>query len=347
VAPGSVVLLPSQDAAVGARYLIDVSAQRKGNVSTSEPLVRYGQLSFESVEQAIRGWIPLRPFYGHSDGRLGKVIVEMPLAAPRFGPLEMQGNQLRIHVDQSARNARPELTGVWQAANASRIEPFAEKVNGAAVTVPRPDWAERVALWLALPDSLVTDYYFEDAMQCSRDRRVLFPTAQEEGNDPASMLAQIYRGESQDLEFKPFIEPEHPKFKELIRTVIAFANKHGGAIFLGVDKHQEIEGIDGPLRNWAPVELKPSLEQCAARYCAVIRTKVCDDTSNIDFDAQPVRLGEKLLVRVKVTEGKHKPYVNVHTNDLWTRRGSNTVRPRPDELQQLVNGANPQLFNLH
>ena len=35
-------------------------------------------------------------------------------------------------------------------------------------------------------------------------------------------------------EFKPFIEPRHPKEFEIVKTVVAFANTGGGTLFVGV-----------------------------------------------------------------------------------------------------------------
>src|SRR6266702_5908430 len=42
-------------------------------------------------------------------------------------------------------------------------------------------------------------------------------------------------GETDTIEFKPFMEPKSTTESDFVRTVIAFANTHGGRIYVGVD----------------------------------------------------------------------------------------------------------------
>jgi hypothetical protein len=346
--PGDVELIPSEDPAsgIGARYLINVRAKTTESLPQTGPIMRYGQLSFESLEQALRFWIPLK-LNAHSDGRLGNVVVDVPLAAPRFGALTVpKEGVMRVTVENVASEIVPELSGVWQSADAGQIEPFAQKMIGPSVELPRPAWAQRVALWLTLPDSLVTDHYFESATICSRAQRVLFPSDGNKRGDPANVLAQIHAGESESVEFKPFLVPEPGKFDELIHTVIAFANKHGGTIYLGVSNHQEIIGVEHPLRVWSPTEIKGPPDECARRYCAQARAKICDRVmGTIDFHLEPINVSGTMLIRVTVQEGKQKPYADSQSTTIWVRRGANTARPTPDEIRQLMSdgsqGLNP------
>ncbi|PTY04241.1 hypothetical protein DB347_20300 [Opitutaceae bacterium EW11] len=338
--PVSMELLPSPDGTKPAKYLIEVGAKKKGDLGGSGPLVNYGLLSYESIEQAVRAWIPLRPFHGHNDARKGNVIVEVPLAAPRIGEVMMQKNgMMRVTIDQVPRSLVPELTGVWQSGDGNQIEPFGQKVVTSSIDIVRPDWAERVALWLTLPDSLVTDWFYEDAHRCTRIHRVLFPNTREHSGDHANVLAQIHAGENEEVEFKPLLSFEPGKFDELIETVIAFANKRGGTVYLGIGNHQEIVGVEKALRELSPPEAKHSLDECARIYCAKARTKICDRVmGQFLYHIEAIQVAGLMVIRVIVEEGKNKPYADVRTKDVWTRRGANTVKPDPSELTQLVNG---------
>lgn len=338
--PSDVELIPSEDpvSGLGARYLIKVRAEPTESLPQVGPIMRYGQLSFESLDQALRFWIPLK-LSSHSDARLCHVVIEVPLAAPRFGALTMpKEGVMRVAVENVPRNIVPELSGVWQSADARRIEPFAQKVMSPLVDLPRPAWAERVALWLTLPDSLVTDHFFESAMTCTRSRRVLFPSDGSENDNPDDVLTQIHAGENESVEFKPFVPPEAGKFDEIAHTVIAFANKRGGTIYIGVNNRQEIEGVGKPLHAWAPAAVKNSWDDCIRIYCAQARTKICDRLIDpIDFKIEPIAVAATTVIRITVTEGKKKPYADSQSTTMWIRRGANTTRPTPDEVRQFMN----------
>lgn len=345
----SMELLPSDDPQTGIRpkYEIQLSVKSRGYLNQAGPLVAYGQPSYESVEQAVRAWIPLRPFHGTSDARLGSLLIEIPLSAPRLGALTMEGeHKMRIGVLGLPSEKPVEVTGVWQSNDAASIEPFAQKVVGESVEVTRPPWADQVAVWLVRSDSLITDFFFENAGRCSRSRRVLYPPSAEANSAEPDMLVQIRSGEGEDLEFKPFLKPGADKFAELIKTVVAFANKRGGTIYLGVSDYQEIDGVDKELWDASPKEAGNSLDDRAKWYCALTRKLVSDRVSNrIDFRVEAVRVVGKLLIVVAVKEAKDRPCSDVATNEIWTRRGANTVRAGTEELKQLIpNAMNPAGF---
>src|SRR5262249_36549936 len=50
----------------------------------------------------------------------------------------------------------------------------------------------------------------------------------------AEILAALAGGETDTVEFKPFVSLDSDKRREIVRTVVAFANGNGGRIFVGV-----------------------------------------------------------------------------------------------------------------
>ena len=341
----SMELLPSDEPAsnLGPRYTIELPAKRRGVLSGAGPLIRFGQSSFISVEQAVRAWIPLRPFHGGSDARLGRSLLEVPLAGPRLGAIDLLNeHSLRVGFEKIVPGTPVELTGVWQSADASAILPFAHPVRGEPIDLARPVWADRITLWLATADSQVRDYFSEDTYHCSRRRRVLYPGESNHAKEEVSVLAQIRAGEDERVEFKPFLKLDSSKAEELVRTAIAFANKHGGTLYLGVNDYQEIDGVEKGLWESAPPDKKASLADCAAWYCAAIRKRIGDRVSSaVVLECDSLQVCGKWLIRVTVTEARAKPCCDLSTKEIWTRRGANTVRPDPtgDELKQLVNGS--------
>ena len=55
-----------------------------------------------------------------------------------------------------------------------------------------------------------------------------------------SVLSLIAQGESKTLEFKR----ELPRFEQIAKTVIAFANTSGGKLLIGVDDNGSLVGVD-------------------------------------------------------------------------------------------------------
>lgn len=61
-------------------------------------------------------------------------------------------------------------------------------------------------------------------------------------SDVETMVEEIIRGESKNVEFKEMLPKNSEKYT---KTVVAFANSQGGKIFFGiVDETREIVGID-------------------------------------------------------------------------------------------------------
>ena len=68
-------------------------------------------------------------------------------------------------------------------------------------------------------------------------------------------------------------------------------------------------------------------------------------SNRIDFRVEAARVIGKLLIVVTVKEAKDRPCSDVATNEIWTRRGANTVRAGTEELKQLIaNAASPGEF---
>jgi hypothetical protein len=105
----------------------------------------------------------------------------------------------------------------------------------------------------------------------------------------------IYRGENERVEFKLNTNNED----DLLETIVAFANKFGGIILIGVDDNGEIKGFEWkkekegePLKDWLSKKIRG---RC--------------DPSSIDFDVKEIYLREKPLTLIEVKEGKNKPYL--------------------------------------
>lgn len=338
----SIELVASEDLESGPKYMLELATRNRGHLSSPGPLVVYGQPAFETVEQAVRAWVPLRPFHGSSDGRLGSILIEVPLAGPRLGALTLEsGDSVRVAVNGRSDATPIELSGVWHSSDGYLVETFAQPITGDSVVVARPPGVDQVAMWLVRRDSLVTDFFIENPHRCSRKQRILSPQrATTIDGDPA---VQIDAGEGETIEWKPFIRLTSDKVDEVVRTVVAFANTRGGTVFIGVTDYGDVEGIDKGVRDATSKDERISLDECAKNYCAEVRKKVLDRVGEMTgLKIDTIRVREKLVVCVRVDEARRKPCSDVVRNEIWIRKGSNNRRPDTAQLRALM--AEPNSF---
>ncbi len=114
----------------------------------------------------------------------------------------------------------------------------------------------------------------------------------------------VQQGESETLEFKLEVGKNH---RELVETMVAFANSRGGAILLGVDDDGEIKGIPDS-----------ELQKIEEKITNITR-EFCDPT--VQFKTTRLLIQERNIVVVEVPEGSAKPHWLKNRGPM-TRSGS-------------------------
>lgn len=319
-------------------YAIALSPKESNvRVSWGLPLLRHSLPPFEDAVDAVRQWIPLRPFHGSSDARIGRLIVAVPIHGPRFGSAVLEDNRLVVQVVHAKADSGLEIKIICQSAQ-TVVSRDSLPVTGESATIDVADGVDSIACYLIDSQSAVNDHFTETPYQCSRRNRVLYPAGRSAGND-IELLEQIHRGESETIEFKPYLRLGEGKQEELVRAAIAFANTHGGTIFIGVSDLQEIKGVekgvfqDDKKATTGEVGQKVALED----YCRRIRKLLADRSIHaLSATVSAVTVAGQVIVRVDVPEGKEKPYSDAQSNETWIRRGANSVRPTPEVLKNLL-----------
>jgi ATP-dependent DNA helicase RecG len=145
---------------------------------------------------------------------------------------------------------------------------------------------------------------------------LLYPTSGIETEQTQEFIRSIIeKGENEQVEFKERIPKD---YKEFVESIVAFANKKGGTIFLGVDDKCNIKGAisedldEEKLRNIVRSHCEPVIE---------INTKI----EEID---------DKKIVLIKVPEGEDKPYF-VKERGPFIRVGSSDRVMTRFELDQI------------
>lgn len=126
--------------------------------------------------------------------------------------------------------------------------------------------------------------------------------------------------ESSNLEFKS----ELPKNDQVIKTVIAFCNQHGGKLVLGVADDRTIIGLD----ESKAMELMEYLER------SIYSASAPPIIPNISLQ----RIGNKIILVIEVSEGMSKPYYRQCeglAQGTYLRIGNHTVRANSDMIEEL------------
>lgn len=141
-------------------------------------------------------------------------------------------------------------------------------------------------------------------------------------NIPAYEIGELIRGgETETLEFKEGMG----KHEEFAETVVAFANRRGGIVLLGVDDHSRIVGLP-----------KEDYEDMVAN---VLRSR-CEP--QVQYELSRIEVEGKDIVVVRVEEGRDKPYflrdrgpyVRAHATDRIATRYEldEMYREKPSEF---------------
>ena len=105
-----------------------------------------------------------------------------------------------------------------------------------------------------------------------------------------SVLSLIAQGESKTLEFKR----ELPRFEQIAKTVIAFANTSGGKLLIGVDDNGSLVGVDDDSVLDIQDRIYASLYE---QIHPTLRPEIY--TSHVE---------DKLILMVEVFRGQSLPY---------------------------------------
>ena len=135
--------------------------------------------------------------------------------------------------------------------------------------------------------------------------------------EPEELKQIINNGEDSHHAFKTNIT----KGITLAREIIAFGNKQGGKIFIGVNDKGEIEGLtQDDVRR-----LNQLVPNTITNH---IRPPIIVDTQNLNFE-------NGLVMVVSVPEGSNKPYMD-NNSSIYIRNGASTQKLQTREEIQLI-----------
>lgn len=135
-------------------------------------------------------------------------------------------------------------------------------------------------------------------------------------------------GEKETIEYKPFMKNQDPKWHEVTRTVVAFANTEGGAVYLGVNDEGTPLGGSALAkllykRGCNPGEIPRQAFRRLIDECVREKVKPVPDyrTYEVTISGEPVFV-------LKIEKDDKGPYAT-HENDVYIRKGATNRRPDP------------------
>jgi Putative DNA-binding domain len=301
-----------------------------------EPLVAYTGPCFPDGYAAIQSWVGVPVFRDSAHGWLPRVMIFLPECRARFKRLTHSGRTLSL---TCAFGAEPipdlRIRGVWM--RAGQLHQIDRPLTGSRVRIGLPMDAESIHLFLIAPDGTTYDHHREESTWLIGRERVL-GAAHRFTAAAAALRRALTTGEGPHAEFKPFINPNHEKADELVRTAIAFANTGGGWIFLGLDKNcMLLVGIEADVVPAYP-KCQNSLQRALDIYEAHLLRRISDAVNRpIAFDMKRIQYATHTILAIHVAEGREKPYATLGSEAIYVRRGASNVFPQVDnELPHLV-----------
>lgn len=322
-------------------YCVSTRFEERGIGYAPGPLLAQDQPYYPNVSEAARDWLPFPVYHGDSDSRRQEIIFLLPESRAYFSDAHLKEGVVEIGVSGTDVN-RMSLTvkgAYWQQ---KTLRHFESVVQGGRVIIHVPEDVDRLEYVLVDERGGIYDFQREDRFGDSGlgmrrpDKSV--------ANLAQRIMTACLDGEGMHTEFKPFIECEDgigprnrkTKFRELVTTVVSFANAQGGCIYIGIDDECAPSGVAEPLAKWAKAKVS---EEVAYRYCRVLTAKLRD---NLNGDI-PLRVSHAFLdgapiVMVDVSPSPAKPVAVTGDNLLYVRAGASNRQLPPDQWPSYFSG---------
>lgn len=312
-----------------------------------DPLISATEPYYPDDATALQDWAALTLHHGYNDGRNGHIVFLLPEARAYFTSAVSDNGTLLLNLGGSAIGS---ITLIVK--GAYRIEGKLHHFGGLAigdhVEFQVPNEVERLEYALIDSEAGLYDLQRESwgAQAGSLRRRA---------STPDDALVQHIRdavesGEGPTVEFKPFIDPneapgairEKTKFREILRTIAAFANTAGGSIFFGVEDDCMLKGIQEDLAKWGDCEPNEGLR---IRYKGTLTNKLCDHLlGDIRFAIAFATADDALIVVLSVARQEGAPVGIKDDGHYYVRRGSNSVRLMPHEWPTVLDFSQSQHY---
>lgn len=303
-------------------------------VLAQEPLISVAEPYYPDATSALQDWAGLIQHHGHGDSRNGQIVFLLPEARAFFTEVISDNGVLRLTLAGSDVGSVGLVVkgAYWMS---GRIHHFESGVSSDHVELRVPNEVERLEYVLIGPDGQMYD------LQREAWGTTAGLTRQRSEQPDDALMAQVgdarEAGEGEEIEFKPFVDPAQPigpvrgksKFREIVRTIAAFANTRGGCIYLGVDDDCSLRGIQDDLAKWAKAKIG---EDVLARYKGALTNKIRGElVGDVRFWIAFAAIDRATVAVISVSPFEAAPVGLKDEGLCYVRRGSSDRYLSPHE----------------
>lgn len=334
-------LLPvNNDYMARAGYVISLGFAQQGTRASISTLLASDQPYYPEIDDAARDWLPFPVYHGHSDARNDQIIFLLPETRAFIANTIFSGKGiLNIAVAGAEVDTLSLLIkgAYWEEKS---IHHFDAVISDAKAALVVPEDADRLEYYLIDHEGTVYDFHREDRF--SR----LTPSRNTLGSVKHSLEDQVRGacrdGEGLHVEFKPFVAPEQKlssgnqktKLREMITTVVAFANTEGGHVYLGVDDDCTITGVGQDLQRWAESVVDDS---AINRYLGALKNKIKEIVhGEVTLHLAHIVINDALVVVIEVPPLPIKPISLQQDQYLYVRTGASNRKLPPDQWKGVL-----------
>jgi hypothetical protein len=199
------------------------------------------------------------------------------------------------------------------------------EVNAGEQQIEIPDDAHKVSIFVVdHAGDCVSQVHLASVYEC-------YGKAKSAAQGVQQLKTDLAGGETDTVEFKPFMEPKNKKESEFIKTVVAFANTYGGRLYVGTDD-------DGSLQGEAEVRkvFRGSIDEALAAQMSRLKELIRENVKPVPLvDVRQIALGADRILVAEVQRGNNPPYAT-HQNQIYVRKGATSRTADPSELRALI-----------
>lgn len=309
------------------------------NPVPDERLLSAGAPYYPDPYEAAKDWLGLRVYQGSSDGSNGKVVVLLPETRGFIDDFRWVGDTLELHVAGTA-NGSEKLQVIGAFWSPAGIKQLAAAVTDGRAFLQIALEAQRLELFVLGDSGRFYEHHKEQVGFGPEHCRFL--SARSQLSETASLVnVGVVKGECVDVEFKAWVDiegqlKENSKLMQVLQTVAAFANTSGGTVYIGVDNHSDVVGINVELAK--STKMAPD-EEGARRYLGALRTRVNDSLRGpVALTTSLADLGGKLVAMLHVAPSQTPVSIGTECI-LYLRKGATNVKVPPDEWRARAENA--------
>ncbi len=295
------------------------------------PLLGYGLTPYLTLAHAVNHWVfgidhSAQP--GASLQNQWTLVTALPDLRAKFISAEWLPGTLRLELDIRVPVDQIQLQIIHS--GSSKQHQLVD-AKGGEQQIEIPDDAQKVSVFVVdHGGDCVSQVHLPSVYEC-------YGKAKSAAQGIQQLKTDLSGGETDTVEFKPFMEPKNKKEFEFIKTVVAFANTYGGRVYVGADDDGSPQG-EAEARKLFRGNTEEALMAQTTRLKELVRENVKPvplvDIHQMTLGADPVLVAE-------VRRGNNPPYAT-HQNQIYIRKGATSRTADPSELKALISDVNLQ-----